>query len=79
MTELLMIVLLFYVGLNLFGILAFLFNPSEVEWGFDPKTVYRESEYNWFGTILVVVLFHIIFLGIVPFYYFYKLMTYGKD
>ena len=33
---------------------------------------------NWFGVIVVTLLFHIILAPYVPFYWFYKLMTVKK-
>lgn len=77
--EFLMILLTCYIGLNIFGVFIFLFDAPRFEELFDAKRVYHESAYNWLGTILVVIFFHVVLLAVVPLYYFYKLLTYGKD
>ena len=78
-TEFLSLLLTCYIGLNIFGIFLFFFDASRFEELFDSKRIYRESEYNWFGVVLVVAFFHLVFPAVVPLYYFYKLLTYGKD
>lgn len=50
------------------------------DWGevYNPITIYKASDVNYFGCFLLMIFYHLLFPIPAPFYWLYKLCTVGR-
>ena len=68
-----------YIVLNIGVTLIITVNCEYLNFSFvNPFVIYKNIKMNWFGTILLTIIFNIMFPLIAVLYWFYKLVTVGR-
>lgn len=68
-----------YVVLNIGVTFIIICNCDKLNFSFvNPFVIYKNIKMNWFGTILLAIIFNIMFPLIAVLYWFYKLVTVGR-
>ena len=68
-----------YVVLNIGVAFIIIVNCDKLNFSFvNPFVIYKNIKMNWFGTILLTIIFNIMFPLIAVLYWLYKLVTVGR-